>query len=120
MKDIEQEITEVVHVLPAEKQAQVLEFAENLKKETENGTQPEENAETVILAEDDAQECLWRESAAAKRVTFPKELMKFWQKASTNAKAGICHEKTFNLRYGIFICRGGRARRSSRRLSGSL
>ena len=41
MKDIEQEITEVVHVLPVEKQAQVLEFAETLKKETETTNEAE-------------------------------------------------------------------------------
>ena len=35
MKDIEQEISQIVHVLPAEKQAKVLEFAEILKKESE-------------------------------------------------------------------------------------
>ncbi len=53
MKDIEQEITEVVHVLPAEKQAKVLEFAENLKKETEtaNGTKTKTDEEAKARLE---------------------------------------------------------------------
>ena len=42
MKDIEFEIIKTVHVLPAEKQAKVLEFAETLKKETANGTETDE------------------------------------------------------------------------------
>ncbi len=37
MKDIEQEINEVVRVLPVEKQAKVLEFAETLQKEGGSG-----------------------------------------------------------------------------------
>lgn len=50
MKDIEQEITEVVHTLPAEKQAQVLDFAETLKEELEatNGRQPRIDAEAEV------------------------------------------------------------------------
>lgn len=51
MKDIEQEITEIVHVLPAEEQAKVLEFAENLKKETEttNGAETEDEKENARI-----------------------------------------------------------------------
>ncbi|MGI9056091.1 MAG: hypothetical protein ACR2F2_09850 [Pyrinomonadaceae bacterium] len=47
MKDIEQEINEVVRVLPVEKQAKVLEFAETLQKEAEaaNGTGTQVDAE---------------------------------------------------------------------------
>lgn len=44
MKDIELEIMNTVHVLPPEKQAKVLEFAETLKKETAT-TNDEESEE---------------------------------------------------------------------------
>lgn len=51
MKDIELEIMNTVHVLPPEKQAKVLEFAETLKKETAttNGDKSEEAKQKARL-----------------------------------------------------------------------
>lgn len=51
MKDIELEIMNTVHVLPPEKQAKVLEFAETLKKETAttNGEESEEAKQKARL-----------------------------------------------------------------------
>ncbi len=44
MENLEQKIVEAVHVLPDDKKAEVLEFAENLKgnSETTNGTESKE------------------------------------------------------------------------------
>ncbi|MGI8670834.1 MAG: hypothetical protein ACR2J3_13470 [Aridibacter sp.] len=43
MENLEQKIVEAVHILPDDKKAKVLEFAENLKEEKSNGAKSEKD-----------------------------------------------------------------------------
>lgn len=45
MENLEQKIVEAIHVLPDDKKAEVLEFVENLKDKSTNGTQTLEDEE---------------------------------------------------------------------------